>query len=108
MRLPRARFAVSQMMVAVALVAFVTWATIIVRRQRVYRVRAAFHAKEEQVAATRWRHWLQEAVRLSDPPGDRNWHRSDGEPQLAVEVVEYSRNRAAHHARLKFKYERLA
>jgi hypothetical protein len=108
MRLPRVRFMVRQMMVAVVVVAVVTGATVILRRHRVYRVRAEFYAQEEQVAAKRWQHWSQEAVRLSDSPGDRNSPRSDQERQLAVEMVRYSRNRVAHHARLKVKYERVA
>jgi hypothetical protein len=62
MRLPRVRFTVRQMMVAVAFFAVVTGATVIVRRHRIYRVRAAFHAQQEQVAAKRWRYWSQEAA----------------------------------------------
>jgi hypothetical protein len=96
------------MMVAVVVVAVVTGARVIVRRHRIYRVRAEFYAQEEQVAAKRWQHWSQEAVRLSDSPGDRNSPRSDQEPQLPVEMVRYSRNRVAHHARLNVKYERFA
>jgi hypothetical protein len=62
MRLPRVRFTVRQMMVAVAVVAVVTGATVIVRRHRVYRVRSEFYAQEEQVAAKRWQHWSQKVV----------------------------------------------
>jgi hypothetical protein len=108
MRLPRVRFTVRWMMLAVAVAAVVIGGTVIARRQRVYRVRAAFHAQQEQVAAKRWRHWSQAEVRLSRPPGDRNPPRSDQEPQIVVEMVDYSRNRAAYHARLRVKYERLA
>ena len=108
MRLPRVRLTVRQMMVAVAVVAVVTGGTVIARRQDVYRVRAVFHAQQEHVAANRWRHWSQEAIRLSGPPGDRNQPGSDQERQLAVAMVAYSRNRAAHHARLRVKYERVA
>jgi len=92
--------------IVVAVVAVVVGGTVIARRQGVYRVRAAFHAQQEQVAAERWRHWSQEVIRLSGSPGDRNPPRSDQEQQLAVEMVDYSRNRAAHHARLRVKYER--
>jgi hypothetical protein len=108
MRLPRVRFTVRQMMVAVAFVAVVTGATVIVRRHRIYRVRAAFHAQQEQVAAKRWRYWSQEAAGLSGPAGNRSPPRSDQERERAVVIVNYSRNRVAHHARLRVKYERVA
>jgi hypothetical protein len=108
MRLPRMRCTVRQMMVAVAVISVVTGGTIIAKRQRVYRVRAAFHAQQEQVAAKRWRHWSQEAARLSGPAGDQSPPRSDQERELAVVMVNYSRNRVAHHARLRVKYERVS
>jgi hypothetical protein len=108
MRLPRIRFTWRQMMVAAAVVAVVTGGMVIAGRQTVYRVRATFYAQQKQVAAKRWQHWSQEAVRLSGLLGERNPPRSDQDRQLVVEMVHYSRNRAAYHARLRVKYERVA
>jgi hypothetical protein len=87
-------------MVVVAIVAVLVGGMVLARRQGVYQVRAEFYAQEEQVAARRLRHWTQEVVRFSGRS------QSDEQRRLADVMVDYSRNRAAHHARLKVKYER--
>lgn len=108
MRVPRVRFTMRGMMVAVVVAAVVSGGTVLARRQRVYRARAVFYAQQEQVALMRWQHWSLEAVRLSGRPGERNPRRSDQERRLAEGMVDYSRNRAAYHSLLRVKYERVA
>ena len=102
MVLPRVRFTIRRMMLAVAIIAIVAGVTVLASRQRIYRGRADFYAQLEQAAKLRLRHWVLEAVRLS---GQR---RSDDRRQLAEYMVGYSRERASYHARLKVKYGRAA
>ena len=107
MQLPRAVHRAG-IMAVVAVIAIVTGGVIMIKRREAYRIRAAFHASQEQVAAGRLRHWSDEAAQLAGSPGNVNPAVADHNPQLVLEMVNYSRNRVAHHRRLKDKYERAA
>jgi hypothetical protein len=93
------RMATRRWMVAVGVFAIITGGTVLAKRQGVYRVRAEFHAQQEQVAARRLRHWAHEAIQLSGRP------RADEQRQLAESMEGYSRDRVGYHAGLKVKYQ---
>jgi hypothetical protein len=88
MRVPRVRFTVRRMMIAVAVSAAVIWGVILWQRASFYRWKARYHARMERSSII--------AViegRKSAAPG---------------ELADLSRIRAAHHAALRRKYEHAA
>src|ERR1700678_4432361 len=105
MQLPRARFTVRRIMAVVAVIAIATGGVVLMKRREAYRIRAAFHSRQEQVAGGRLRHWSHEAARLEGLPSDVSPPVPEHDRRLVAELVDYSRNRVVHHRRLKAKYE---
>jgi hypothetical protein len=105
MRLPRVRFTVRRIMAVVAIVAIASGGVVMLKRREAYGIRAAFHARQEQVADGRLRHRSHEAARLAGLPSDASPPVPDHDRLLVAELIDYSRNRVVHHRRLKAKYE---
>jgi hypothetical protein len=92
-------------MAVVAIIAIASGGVAMLKRREAYGIRAAFHARQEQVAGGRLRHWSHEAARLEGVPSDVSPPVPDEDKRLLAELIDYSRNRVVHHRRLKAKYE---
>ncbi len=107
MRLHRLRLRLRTLLIAVAVAAVGVGAVILARRQAAYAQQSAFHAQQEQVAASRKQHWAPEVARLSNLRGGRDSLRAD-EDRIAAVMTLSSRRRIAYHSSLKAKYARAA